>query len=146
MKTVKKKYKPAITEKKPEQLNMPLERFDCHYKDCAAPLCPKDVSFGKRVWFPYEPVCRLKDAPEWVKKQRQIARLKGIDDGKYFTFRMLKKIDEVRRDMQGADPDYVTAERIWFNWYLGKSRKKKSPAPNTKSKPVQHQIEGFTED
>jgi len=111
----------------PKQLSLSMETVDCpHYKDCDAPLCPRDVNFGKRIWFPCEPVCRLRIVPDWVQKQRRIARLPGIDAGRYFTFRMLNVITRVGRGLQGANPDHVTAERIWFAGWVGKKGRGKA--------------------
>jgi len=76
-----------------------------HFEECAAPLCPKDDDRQGHVWFPDEPVCRLRDVPEWVKKQRKIARLKGVDRERFFTIRMLNEISTVRRNLQGKHPD-----------------------------------------
>lgn len=123
---MRSKIKPSRSDREAKQLYLPLEKFECqYYKDCAAPLCPRDVDFGSRIWFPHEPICRLRSVPDWVHKQRQIARLPEIGQDRYFTYRMLKAIPKVRRGLQGANPDYVTAERIWFNWFLGRVRKKK---------------------
>ena len=103
-------------EKEATQSSMHLEDFECpHYQDCAAPLCPKDVDLSERMWFPDEPVCRLKAVPEWVRMQKKIFRLKGIDAGKYFTLRMLNALGGVKKGMQGADPDLVTGEKIWLS-------------------------------
>jgi len=77
-----------------------------HFEECAAPLCPKDGDRQGHVWFPDEPVCRLQNVPEWVKKQRKIARLKGVDQDRFFTIRMLNEISSVRRNLQGQHPDY----------------------------------------
>ena len=105
-------------EKQATQSSMHLEDFECpHYQDCAAPLCPKDVDLTERMWFPDEPVCRLKVVPDWIRAQKKIVRSKGIDAGKYFTLRMLNALDDVPKGMQGADPDLVTGERIWLTSY-----------------------------
>jgi hypothetical protein len=126
------KIKPARSNREAKQLSLPLESIGCrYYQDCAAPLCPSDVYFGSRTWFPQEPVCRLKNAPEWVRKQRRIARLRGIDPDRYFTFRMLNTIPKVERGLEGANPDRVTAERIWFAKWVGRRMRKGAPSPGT---------------
>ena len=96
------------------QSRMYLEEFDCaHFQDCAAPLCPKDIEIKDKMWFPDEPICRLKIVPEWVRKEKKIARLKDIDCGRYFTVRMINSCEQIKKDIQGADPDLVTGEKIW---------------------------------
>ena len=55
-------------ERVKSQSKMSLDDFDCaHFQDCAAPLCPKDMEIKDKMWFPDEPVCRLKIVPEWVR-------------------------------------------------------------------------------
>ncbi len=98
-----------------KQLELPLETIHCpHYKVCDAPLCPKDINFGRYQWFPGEPVCKLKDAPDWVDKQRKINRIKEIDTSKFFTLKMLNAIESVTADIDGVDPELVTGEKIWL--------------------------------
>ena len=98
-----------------KQLELSLETVNCpHYKVCDAPLCPKDINFGRYQWFPGEPVCKLKDAPDWVDKQRKINRIKEIDTSKFFTFKMLNAIESVTADIDGVDPELVTGEKIWL--------------------------------
>ncbi|MFO8101068.1 MAG: hypothetical protein R6U37_02700 [Dehalococcoidia bacterium] len=98
-----------------KQLKLPIEWIHCrHYQNCDAPLCPEDPNVRQCIWFPGEPVCRLKNAPEWVAKQRKIARLKGIDSGKYFTVRILEKIREITPEIEGADPELFEGEKAWL--------------------------------
>ena len=128
---VRSKIKPAQSSREAKQLRLPLESVECrYYQDCAAPLCPSDVYFGSGTWFPPEPVCRLRSAPEWVRKQRQIARLPRIDPDRYFTFRMLNAIPKVGRGLEGANPDRVTAERIWFTKWVGRRVRKGVAGPD----------------
>lgn len=99
-----------------KQLEFPLESIDCrYYHECGAPMCPKDVNFGRYLWFPSEPVCRLKTVPDWVFKQRKIAKLSNIDTNKYFTLRMLNSIEKVARDTVGIDPEYLGGEKLWLS-------------------------------
>jgi hypothetical protein len=127
---MRSKIKPARSNREARQLSLPLESIECrYYQDCAAPLCPSDVYFGSRTWFPQEPVCRLRSAPDWVRKQRQIAKLRGIDPDRYFTFRMLNTILKVSRGLEGANPDRVAAERIWFTRWMGKKVRKSASRP-----------------
>lgn len=108
-----------------KQLQLPLDSIDCrYYQDCDAPMCPKDVNFGRFVWFPSEPVCRLREVPDWVLKQRKIAKLPGIDPEKYFTLRMLNDVERVSEGLEGIDPEFVGGEKLWLAKRSGKPRKK----------------------
>ncbi len=99
-----------------KQLKLPLEWIHCHhYQNCDAPLCPEDVNLKQCLWFPGEPVCRLKNAPEWAHKQRKIAKLKNIDKEKYFTVRILDRIKEITDDLQGADTELSQGEKAWLS-------------------------------
>ncbi len=99
-----------------KQLKLPMDSVDCrYYQDCDAPMCPKDINFGRCLWFPGEPTCRLRDAPDWVTKQKKIARLPSIDPNKYFTLRMLNSINQVDSDLQGIDPEYFGGDRLWLS-------------------------------
>jgi hypothetical protein len=92
--------------------------MDCKYFDgCSAPLCPKDEGMAGRTWFPDEDICRLADVPDWVKRQRKIA--KKATPGGYFTPAMLKQDCRISRGMKGIDPDGTDTERAaweaaWF--------------------------------
>ena len=98
------------------QLEFPLESIDCrYYHECGAPMCPKDINYGRCLWFPSEPVCRLKMVPDWVRKQRKIAKLSNIDTHKYFTLRMLNSIDKVSSTTEGIDPEYYGGEKLWLS-------------------------------
>jgi hypothetical protein len=73
------------------------EVMDCKYFDgCSAPLCPRDEGVTDRTWFPDEDICRLADAPEWVKWQRRVSKgMKGIDP-------------------DGTDKERAADEAAWF--------------------------------
>jgi hypothetical protein len=91
---------------------------DCRYfDDCSAPLCPRDEGIADRTWFPEEDICRLVDVPEWVKRQRKIARKAA--EGGYFTRAMLEHPCRITQGMKGIDPDGSDKERaadeeVWF--------------------------------
>ncbi len=113
-----------------KQLKLPIEWIHCrYYQNCDAPLCPQDVNVKQCIWFPGEPICRLKDAPEWVAKQRKISKLKGIDQEKYFTVRILESIREITSDLEGANTEFFEGERAWLarQSRAGKIEKIKQP-------------------
>lgn len=113
-----------------KQLKLPIEWIHCRYfNDCDAPLCPEDVNLKQCLWFPAEPVCRRRDAPEWVNKQRLIARLKSIDREKYFTLRMLQKIEDINPQLEGADPELFQGEKAWL---ARRTRARYSETPDTR--------------
>jgi len=72
-------------------------------------MCPKDAGAGKTAWFPDEDICRLLDVPEWVKRQRRIAR-KAAPGGS-FTLAMLQRDCRIAKGIKGIDPDGTDKER-----------------------------------
>jgi hypothetical protein len=90
----------------------------CKYFDgCSAPLCPQDEGIADRTCFADEDICRLADAPEWVKRQRKVSRKAAM--GGYFTVAMLKQDCRIPKGMKGIDPDGTDEERVadeatWF--------------------------------
>jgi len=97
-------------------------KVDCpKFEDCSAPLCPLDESSLKNgVWYPgIEEVCKRKDFQNlgWIGKQRAIAKAKAPSD-KYFRVLMLQAIKQIRRGIEGINPDQPLeeakeAERKW---------------------------------
>jgi len=99
---------------KTAQLALSIESIQCRaYESCAAPLCPKDVNVGRCLWFADEPVCTLRKVPDWVRKQRRIARLPNTDPSKYFTLHMLNATRRISRGLRGADPNHADADKVW---------------------------------
>jgi len=90
-----------------------------HFRRCSAPLCPLiPKSLEKGIWYPSEPICRRRPAPEWVKAQKKIKR-KTRDVNRYFTFEMLNRNCIIGRGMVGLNPDIKKDEeeqlKQWFN-------------------------------
>jgi len=84
----------------------------CKYFDgCSAPMCPRDAEAAKTAWFADEPVCRLHDVPEWVKRQRKIAKTGMNATAGCFTLPMLERRCVVGKKITGIDPDGTDAER-----------------------------------
>ena len=114
------------------QLSISVEPTECeHYENCAAPLCPKAANLEEHIWFPNEPICRLRGAPDWVRKQRKIAKLTNIDSSKFFTLRMLNAITRINHGLQGADPDYAGDQQAWLAQGSGKASRVKHSFPNS---------------
>ena len=118
-----------------QQLGLPIGPSECRfYEGCTAPLCPLNTNLGRSTWYPGEPVCHLKEAPDWVRKQRRIARLQGIDQSRCFTIHMLDSLAQVHKGLQGIVPDDPGEEKAWLK-QQGKARvrrrtgKKKSDQP-----------------
>ena len=87
--------------------------MDClQYNTCDAPLCPKDIN-PKIVWYPGETICLLRSVPDWVKKQKKIAKVYGLKgdnmdarfDLGYFTVPMLEKVLKIGRGIRGRESD-----------------------------------------
>lgn len=84
---------------------------DCRYFDvCSAVMCPK-VEVTKMAWYPNEEVCRLQDVPEWIKRQRKIAK-KANFFGNFFTLAMLQRDCRISKGIKGIDPDLTDKERL----------------------------------
>ncbi len=98
------------------QLSLLNETIDCRfYTSCTAPLCPRDINLGGSIWFPNEPICRLRNVPDWVRKQKRIAKLKNIETNKYFSVRMLDSIQQIHKGLQGEEIEQT---------HINKSRQK----------------------
>lgn len=89
------------------------------FDDCEASLCPLyEGSIEYEVWYPDEPVCRKRGAPQWVKMQKAIVKFKTPSD-KYFTVAMLEAIKRLHKSIEGINPDQSLAqakeaERSWI--------------------------------
>jgi hypothetical protein len=58
------------------------------------------------AWFPDEEICRKKEIPEWIRRQRKIAKkVKGGFDAGCFTKRMLELECMITAGLKGVDPD-----------------------------------------
>ena len=83
----------------------------CKYFDaCSAPMCPRDAGAAIAVWFADEPICRLHDVPEWVKRQRKITKT-GTGIAGCFTLPMLERRCVIGKKICGIDPDVTGSER-----------------------------------
>ena len=84
------------------------EKSSCKkYSDCSAPLCPiQKNTIDKGIWYPDEDICaaREQQTVDWIKKQKLIAKADACIN-KYFTVTMLKATKQVRKGIEGIDPD-----------------------------------------
>jgi len=86
--------------------------MNCKYfDDCSAPMCPQDSEVVKTAWFANEPVCRLYDVPDWVKRQRKIAKTSATETAGCFTLPMLERRCVIGKKISGIDPDMTEAQR-----------------------------------
>jgi hypothetical protein len=72
------------------------------------------------AWFAGEPVCRLHDVPEWVKRQRKIAKTGADETAGCFTLPMLERRCVIGKKISGIDPggteaDRENAEKKWLD-------------------------------
>jgi hypothetical protein len=75
--------------------------IDCKYFEaCDAPMCP--LGSDKPVWYPGESVCKRLDAPDWVKRQRKVAR--KVTAGGFWTKRMFEQDCRLSAGTKGLDP------------------------------------------
>jgi len=98
--------------------NFQLTRKCKYFDDCSAPMCPQDSGVAKTEWFANEPVCRLHDVPEWVKRQRKIYKTGVTETAGCFTLPMLERRCVIGKKISGIDPDIMEAERkeVEKNW------------------------------
>jgi hypothetical protein len=66
---------------------------------------------SKTAWFADEPVCRLHGVPEWVKRQRKIAKTGADETAGCFTLPMLERRCVIGKKISGIDPDGTEADR-----------------------------------
>ncbi len=104
-------------------------KSECRYFDgCNAPLCPIDEGSIKHcAWFPDEEICRKRDVPEWVKRQKRIAKKVNYDfERGCFTVNMLMRKAQITSKMYGVDPGKGPAhsqEERWLKYHPGPSKK-----------------------
>lgn len=80
--------------------------------DCSAPLCPlQKISLTHGIWYPDEEICgvRKQQSLGWIKKQKLIVKAVSSND-KYFTVEMLKSARQIRKGIEGIDPDQTLSQ------------------------------------
>lgn len=98
-----------------------MKEVTCSRVNCSAPLCPLQKDKLKDgIWFPDEEVCGLRkfQNTNWIKKQKLVAKAFS-DKDKYFTVEMLLSTRQVRKGIEGIDPDQpldkaLAAEQKWI--------------------------------
>lgn len=80
---------------------------------CDAPICVKDPNYQNNSWswFPDEAICKAQPWTHVQKVQKKIQKLFNagkINNRRYFTPEMLKKIYSVREGIKGLNPDKRT--------------------------------------
>jgi len=104
------------------QMELNLTSRCPNFEGCSAPLCHIDKSLSQAVWYPGEPVCKLRQCPKWVKMQRRIAKVLGIpkdaDNGQEaygaFSVQMLESAKRITPKIRGIDFESET-EGAWHN-------------------------------
>jgi hypothetical protein len=100
---------------------MEADKIDCQkYEECSAPICPLDNSVKCGVWYADEDICQLRRFQRlpWVIKQKLVAKA-GASNEKYFTMEMLLAKRQIRKGIEGIDPDQPLemakrAEKKWM--------------------------------
>jgi hypothetical protein len=82
-----------------------------HFESCSAPICPNDAKSALAVWFADEQVCRLQDVPEWVKRQRKIAKTGVFATAGFFTLPILERRCVIGKKITGINPDATDTDR-----------------------------------
>ena len=89
-----------------------MTKNECRYfDDCSAPMCPIDEGLENYTWFSDEDICILKDVPDWVKRQKKIAKKAVGWKAGYFTLTMLQRDCVIGKAIKGIDPDGTEKER-----------------------------------
>lgn|GEM_PF-2946129 len=107
------------------------------YNDCSAPLCPiQKMSIKEGIWYPDEDICgaRNKQTIDWIKKQKLIVKAAGCND-KYFTVEMIKSAKQIRKGVEGIDPDQPLAKAYESEQSWIKDKKKGRVVANEDKKP-----------
>lgn len=86
-------------------VSTPMERCP-HFEGCEAPICPLVENWNSLVWYCDEAICANKQFRElpWIETQKRISKI-GARKDRYFTGAMLENIQQVRKGIQGIDPD-----------------------------------------
>jgi hypothetical protein len=91
-------------------------------RECEAPMCPMQSreENKKTVWFPEEPVCKLKDVPDWVKQQRKIAHhIKARNAETFFELVMLETPFRVKGSVKGITPVIGLCRNcLMIDWFI----------------------------
>jgi hypothetical protein len=66
---------------------------------------------AQAIWFADEPVCRLQNVPEWVKRQKKIAKIGVPTIAGCFTLPILERRCVIGKKMAGIDPDATDTDR-----------------------------------
>lgn len=108
------------SSKKKERLTEALgNKSDCpNFEGCSASLCPLAPNLKDLIWYPQEEICHRRNVPDWVRKQRAIVKVRAPSD-RYFTVDMLEALKQVRKGIEGINPDQPLeqakeAERKWI--------------------------------
>ena len=94
-----------------------ITKADCTYFDgCSAPICPIDAeSVEYCAWFPDEEICRKIGGPEWVLRQKKIARKADYSfERGCFTVRMLAQ--KCRMPANGLNPNNGEPHDLEDEW------------------------------
>jgi hypothetical protein len=84
------------------------EKVDCQkYEECSAPICPLEKnSVDNGIWYADEEICQVRKCQRLplIMKQKLVAKA-GASNDKYFTAEMLLSKKQIRKGIEGIDPD-----------------------------------------
>jgi len=93
-----------------------MTHIDCpRFENCSAPLCPLAKNLQNLIWYPDEDICARQDfqSLRWIKKQKAVVKKKARTSAAvdcYFTVEMLTSIKQLRRGIEGINPDQPLAD------------------------------------
>ena len=125
------------------------ERLCNLFEECGtpdAPLCPiQENTIKHGIWYPDEPICRAKkfQSLSWIRKQKQISKLKLKMDSGFFTVRMLNELYVIPQSLKGADPADCDAEMKWLEYLAERRMKNSRQRPSKKAFNTEYVKEGM---
>jgi len=118
------------------------EKIECQkFEECSATLCPLDeISMSGGIWYSDEEICQARKFQRlpWVKKQKLVVKA-GASNDKYFTVEMLENKKQIRKGIEGIDPDQPidkadAEEKKWAGIKVKRGRKAKQVVANESKK------------
>ena len=97
------------------------------FEGCSAPLCPlQKSSIEKGIWYTDEEICAARNfqSSVLIKKQKLVIKA-GASSEKYFTAEMLEATRQVRKGIEGIDPDLPLekASELEVKWVAEKGKR-----------------------
>lgn len=99
-----------------------MDKFNCpNFENCSAAICPLDpTNLDDAIYYPDEEICKRRDfqRADWIRKQKAVVKVGAAAD-RYWTVDMLRAAKQVRKGIEGINPDQPLdearkAEQRWI--------------------------------